>query len=459
MMNWRKPIVLGLLRATGSGIPAYFKQITAMKSWSREQLLAYQEERLVELLQYAARHVPYYKRILPESGVIDANGEVHLEHFSTIPFLTKDILREQADELLSDEAASLKTYSNHSGGSTGEPTSFVQTAEYSDWNIATKMFYTWNLGKDIGEREMKIWGSDRDILEGSIGWKAKAQNWLYNRSFQSAFTLPEKRLEEIAYALQRFQPKLVWGYVDRIHEVAQYIQYHQIAIPSPVAVICAAGTLYEHMKEDIESAFGAPAINQYGGREAGDMACEGIEQNGLHVFHHTHYMETVNDAMEPVFGEDGEIVLTTLRNKAMPLIRYRVGDRGTLSIASNAAWDTHTFTAITGRTMQMIYNRQGDAISPIFFIHIIGVTYNTGSTKKFQIQQDTLDAIDIRIQLEAGAGARMEPSQERDIIAAIRKVMDPDTTIRFHYVDDIPKTKSGKFLFVIGKTREELFPS
>ena len=169
-LNWRKPIILAALHLSGSKIPLILKEIDRVSLMSREEIIKYQEEMLKLLLLHAYQKVPYYHRILPESGVI-SDGDIHLENFSKIPLLTKDIIRKEGKNLYSSDYLHRKPYENTSGGSTGEPVRFIQDKEYDEWNIATKIHFNRVLGKQIGDREIKFWGSERDIIEGTIGIK------------------------------------------------------------------------------------------------------------------------------------------------------------------------------------------------------------------------------------------------------------------------------------------------
>ena len=87
-----------------------------------------------------------------------------------------------------------------------------------------------------------------------------------------------------------------------------------------------AGTLFEPIRQTIESVFQAPVFNRYGSREVGDIACECEAHSGLHVALPTQFVEILRpDGTAAGPGEIGEIVVTSLTNFAMPLIRYRIG--------------------------------------------------------------------------------------------------------------------------------------
>jgi len=157
MFNWRKPIIFALFYLSGSKIPQNLKEIRRVDNLPIEEQKAYQKKKLEKLLSYAWENVPYYKKVLEEAGVIK-NREVYLENFEKIPFLTKEIIRRERENLYSRDHKKRGSYKNTSGGSTGEPVEFLQDKEYNDWNIANKIYIKRKGGQDIGEREIRLWG-------------------------------------------------------------------------------------------------------------------------------------------------------------------------------------------------------------------------------------------------------------------------------------------------------------
>jgi phenylacetate-CoA ligase len=149
MINWRKPMISLLSLLQGSKRMKYYNEIIRYSRMTENELKKLQEDKLKKLLLHAHDHVRYYKEVLSESGVV-RNGKVDLKNFERIPILTKDILKSRFDDLLSDDHEQRKSFENHSGGSTGEPTKFIQDREYDDWNIANKMYYQYVGGKVPG---------------------------------------------------------------------------------------------------------------------------------------------------------------------------------------------------------------------------------------------------------------------------------------------------------------------
>ena len=81
---------------------------------------------------------------------------------------------------------------NTSGGSTGEPVKFIQDRDYSNWNIANKLFYKTMGDQKIGDKEMRLWGSERDLLQGRDSFPIRIQNFFFNRTDLNSFRMSEK---------------------------------------------------------------------------------------------------------------------------------------------------------------------------------------------------------------------------------------------------------------------------
>ncbi len=440
-MNWRKPVILGLLKLTGSKTPETLEYIESIESKSKEQIKAIQKEKLINLLLHAYKNVPYYNKVLYESGVVIDN-KINLDIFSRIPILTKDIISENFEDLKSKDLNKRKWYINTSGGSTGVPVKFVQDKEYWDKNVANKIYYAAKSGKSIGEKEIKIWGSEKDFLEGTIGFKAKAKNFVYNRLFLNSFDLSEKNIIHIIDNINDFKPKLIWGYVDSLLILSEYIMDNNVKIQNPEIVFSAAGTLTEDIRNKIKKSFGGKIINIYGSREMGDMAFECIRCGNLHVLDHSHYLEVIKENDSDEFGK---VIVTSLNNYSMPMIRYDMGDSasGFLDGDSICGLGFTTLKDIIGRETSIFITKEGKKVPPEYFIHMIGVVYNNGFIKKFQVIQNDYESINIKIVLKG----QKDSGRLNDIINSIKLIMGESCKVDVDFVDEIKPEKSGKFLF------------
>jgi len=439
-MNWRKPVILGLLKFTGSGIPETLELIKSMEYRNKEEIKAIQQDKLKKLLLHAHKNVPYYNKILQKScAVID--NKVNLENFSKIPILTKDIIRENFEDLKSKDLDKRKWYINTSGGSTGVPVKFVQDKEYWDKNIVNKIYYALRSDKNLGEKEIKIWGSEKDFLEGTIGFKANAMNFLYNRLFLNSFDLSEKNIKLIIYNINSFKPKLIWGYVDSLLILSEYIIDNNIHLQKPEIIFSAAGTLNNDIRIKIQKAFGGRVINIYGSREMGDMAFE-CRRGVLHILNHSHYLEVIKENKTDEFGK---IIVTSLNNYSMPMIRYDIGDlsSGFLDGECSCGLGFTMLKDIVGRETSIFITKGGKKVPPEYFIHMIGVVYNNGFIKKFQVIQKDYELINLKIILNG----QKDLERLEDIIKSIKLIMGEFCKVDIDFVDEIKPEKSGKFLY------------
>jgi phenylacetate-CoA ligase len=444
MIQWRRPVIHAALRLTRSDVPQNLRTIRRLQRSDRETVERYRVEKLKRLLKHASQTVPYYNEVLGKTGVVDG-GEVHLEHFTEIPLLTKERLRDSGERLVSRDPGS-DPYTNTSGGTTGEPVAFVQDQHYWGWNVANKIFYQELAGKPLGGREVKLWGSERDILDGRETLRARLKNFLYNRRLLNTFRMSEADMREYVETINSFQPHTIWAYVESIHQIAQFVQREGFDAYAPNGIVTTAGTLHEPVRETIESAFDTTVYNQYGSREVGDMACECNEQDGLHVFAQTHYLEVVDEDGRPVDpGQDGRIVVTNLTNYSMPLVRYEIGDRGTKATGScRCSSPFPRLQSVNGRVTDHFVSSDGDLIHGEYFTHLF---YDRPWVRKFQARQ--LDPESVLIRVVPSPTETIPRKDIDEITDAIEVVMGEETDVRIEFVDEITETSSGKFRYII----------
>ncbi len=441
-----KNILLNLgLKLSGKNI---FPEFYALKSFefnTLEENFKNQEKKLREILLHAWKYVPYYTKILNEKRVV-IDGKVNLDNFSKIPVLSKDIIRNNFEDLKSKDPDynSRKPYLNTSGGSTGEPIKFIQDKNVWTSIMANKwLFYSFVVKYPC--RMVKLWGSERDILRGGYGFKAKIQNFVSRRMMLNSFRMSGTDIAKYVWKINKYKPEIIEAYVQSIYELSQFIRKNNLEVYSPRGIMTSAGTLYPEMKKNIEEVFRAEVFNRYGSREVGDIACSCSQNEGLHlnIFHH--YFEILNDKLEPCKpGELGRVYVTTLNNFSMPLIRYDIGD---IAISSekqecSCGRGLPLITAIKGRDVNLFKTKNGELIDGEYFTHLF---YMKDWVKKFQIVQKSYDLIVCKIILN-------KEKNERDIEninKSIKLVMDEHCIIKWEFVQKIESNVNGKYLYTI----------
>ncbi|MEQ9714173.1 MAG: phenylacetate--CoA ligase family protein [Candidatus Asgardarchaeia archaeon] len=410
---------------------------------SYDDLINFQNNYLTRLLLHAYHNVPYYSKILREYDVTDGKT-VNLENFTKIPPLTKDDIRNNFNLLLSKDYTSRDWYYNSSGGSTGEPVRFVQDKEYKRWAKATNYYYYYDiLGVDeISSKKALIWGSEKEILELTGSFQGKIINWLTNSIMLNAFKMTEKDLHQFVTTINKFKPDIIRAYATALYELARFVEKKRLSIHSPKIIVSTAEMLTDFMREKIESVFGTKVFNFYGSRESSAIAGECLHQE-MHIFSFNQYVEVVNfnDPSIKQINSVGKILITTLHNYSMPLIRYEIGDTGILSSEKGICGHyLPVLKKITGRITDNFIRKDGTIIHGEYFTHLF---YFKDWVKKFQVVQEDFDKIRILI---VPKGVPIE-KEKNEIEKGIKKVMGPECRIIWDIVDDIPVPPSGKHIF------------
>lgn len=164
MLNWRKYIILFLLKISWQKSYDYFKEIKNTDKLSNKEKRNLKNEKLKKILIYSYKNITYYKNILEKYELVNEKLEVNLENFKNLPITNKEILRKEFDNLQDKSKNNRKTFENTSWWSTWEPVKFIQDNVLQDWKVATKFYFMTFLNKDIWEKELRLWWSERDLL-------------------------------------------------------------------------------------------------------------------------------------------------------------------------------------------------------------------------------------------------------------------------------------------------------
>lgn len=402
-----------------------------------------QKALLFNTLDYSIINVPHYKDISKKTEMKISKDDI-FEDFKKFPILNKKILRNQFDNLKSKTFKD-KCFKNTSGGSTGEPVIFLQDTSYNEKGKAAKIFFDEWAGRNDGEKKITLWGSERDILEGSQGINGLINTNLLNIILLNSFRMSEIDMKKYVKTINKVKPKIIEAYVQSIYELSKFIFNNDFQIYSPKGILTSAGTLYPDQKKLIEDVFNTKVYNRYGSREVGDMACSCEKDEGLHLNIFNHYIEILNDKLEPCKpGEIGQIYVTTLNNYVMPLIRYQIGDLAVPveNEQCSCGRGLPLIKKVVGRDVNMFKTKDGTLIDGEYFTHLI---YFKQWIQKFQFVQKQFDLIKLHVVLND----EKSESDMKEIVDKIKIVMGQDCKVVFEFVDDIEPLKSGKYLYTI----------
>jgi phenylacetate-CoA ligase len=260
--------------------------------------------------------------------------------------------------------------------------------------------------------------------------------WLTNSVRLNGALLTESVMEDRVKRINSFQPDAVEGIADTLYELSRFMVARGLKVHRPKVVVSYDMVLSDHMREEIEEAFGCKVHDHYGAVEAGMMAGE-CGSGSMHVF-------SFDSKVEVLPGGDGgagEIVVTPLHNFAMPLIRYRIGDEaqpGGFRCGCGSALPT--MGKITGRTMDYFVRKDGGLVHGAYFISFLR---EVKEITAFQVVQEDYERIRILVRAEG-----LSDAWRRSFETEVRLLMGPDCKIKWEFVDEIPNTPVGKRLYV-----------
>lgn len=405
--------------------------------YTPQEVERYQLLQLNRLLEFAYQHSEYYRELFDKEKLKPCDIRTRSD-IKLIPVLTKGDLLERAKSLESGRPiVSRKT----TGGSTGQPVTVLKNpGALARERAATWRGYEW-AGVGVGYRQARLWGVP-------IRQKSRISSYIVdliaNRRRFSAFNLTDEKLEEYCEQLRRFRPAYLYGYVSMIAELAAYVRRRGcIPLPGLRSVITTSEVLTQENRALIEEAFGCRVFNEYGCGEVGSIAHE-CEHGSMHLMSDNLIVE-IDSSREWQDGV-GEIIVTDLHNYAMPLIRYKVGDLGTMCAEQcTCGRGLHRIEKVHGRAYDFIIDPQGVRHHPELILYIVEDMKRRGAgIAQFQAVQTDYDQIDMTI-VPASSYSR---DAESHIAAKVHTNIHPAINVRFLYGSHIDREPSGKLRVV-----------
>ena len=268
----------------------------------------------------------------------------------------------------------------------------------------------------------------------------------------NAYNLSAQTMTQYIDVIRRARPQLLRVFTQSGAELARHM-LSSGEDPLPVdAVTCSGAMLLDRYRKDMTAAFGAEVYDSYGSREVGPMAAEREPASGLLVSPATHRLEIIRaDGVPAAPGEEGEIHVTLLSNRVMPLIRYRIGDRGAWAedqLRDNEpAWPR--IGCLVGRTMEHVVAADGTLRNSQLMSELV---MHVDWIRRFQWVQETRERIELRAEPHDGHPVSGEAERlEADLAAQIRRIIGPECRLEITLSDRIEPSPSGKYHYVICK--------
>jgi len=409
-----------------------------------------QFSRLREVLASAREHTPYWREVMDAAGV-RADDVRGIDDLRALPLLTKDTVRTRREDMVwRGDGKRLALV--HTSGSTNEALAFYTNSNReAHINAARMRGHEW-IGVRRGDREMYFWGSPVELSKQD---RVKHfRDWLINDGLTNGFEIRPESVPQFFEYWKRWRPRCIFGYPCSFSLMATFARQQGIDLTElagrGLKVICTTSELLTDVdRELIGKAFGVPVYDSYGLREAGLIGHE-CDRHTMHSMDEQVLLETVDpETLEPTDGE-GELVVTNIVSKVMPMIRYRTGDIVTLSQAACPCGRTLGGVKVSGgRAADFVVTSDGKWVAAYFIIYICR---SVPGIVKFQLTQKERGRMTVRLVTD---GEFPADGCER-VRRAVQQRLVSDDEIAVEQVDDIQPAPSGKYRPVVGELAARL---
>jgi len=242
--------------------------------------------------------------------------------------------------------------------------------------------------------------------------------------------------------LKRKHPQYLISFPSNLVTLADYCLEHNITFAGLKGVRTVGETLRPEYRRLIESAWGAKVTDIYTCEEAGYLAIQCPHGDHYHVQSENVILEVLNEKNEPcAVGEPGRIIVTSLHNYAMPLIRYDVGDAGVLGERCACGRGLPVLKEIHGRQRSLLKLADGSKRFPYLGEHGQILKVSGIKPAKVQVVQESLDTLVIKLV----SSEKVSREQAGAIETLYAGLLGAEFNYTVRQVDDIPKGNRGKY--------------
>lgn len=417
---------------------AFFNNLIESQWFDDSKIRNNQLSKLHDLLFNACTTVKYYRS---NNYCLDlnTNKKDSFDALNSFPILEKETVRTNWHDFISSKYNHIKLIKLNTSGTTGK--SLKVYLDYSSRRASycfTSRYHMWaglsgSNNATFGGRVIVPPGQRTDIF-----WRYNAamNNYLF-----SSYHMSDKYLPLYVKKLNAINPQYIEAYPSAVYVLAKFIDENNLKCVSPKAVLTSGETLYDYQRELIERVFACQIFDQYGCTEQ-SLFISQCEKGTYHVHPEYGIVEILDDVGSPVGpGVAGRVVCTSFMNKAMPLIRYDIGDtaewgEGVCECGRNFP----IINKICGRQDDYIVTPDGQMVGrldPVF--------KGIDSVKLAQIVQKKLNLVVLRLV----PGKTFNLGDKTKIVKELKSRLGESVEVLVEIVEDIPKTKNGKIKSVI----------
>jgi phenylacetate-CoA ligase len=418
-------------------------QIEATQWLPAEEIRRRQLLRVGTLMRLVGEHSAYYARVFAEAG-LDLEAPLTETSFCRVPVLRRRDVQTAGMELACQSLLPSQGQLSWTAtsGSTGEPIRILGTAD-------TRFFFTLLAMRDHAWHERDLQGFLAAIR--ATGGAAPAPQGkrvpTWGGGYQGLFESGPSALLDLdaeitvqARWLEELDPVYLTSFPTNLAALFDHTVRHGLRLPRLRSVRTVGELVSPELRRACREVWGLPIVDAYTTQELGYVALQCPLHEHLHVQSENVLLEVLDDAGDPCPpGVVGRLVVTTLHNLAMPLIRYDLGDLGELGPPCDCGRGLPVLARVLGRTRNLVTLPSGEKRWPLLGFPAFREV--APAVRQFQIIQESLTQITARFTVDAPLSGEEEARLCEVLRGALRHPFD----VRFEYPAVLPREKSGKY--------------
>jgi phenylacetate-CoA ligase len=417
--------------------------VRRLQAWEKLDAHAFEQltrTLLLDALRYAREQVPLYS----SSAWQEAFSHSNPESLSSWPVLERKMLITHRTQLLARRFTP-GIFCRNSSGSTGETVRVALNPHAGGWSWAQEYRSMYWFGIPPGSRTLLLWGGGHPVLD-----------WVRNCKVFVTKNLTFEGLESAAQYLLKKRPVLCMGLPSAITQLARHVRAHHPEAPAQLVPFVKLGgeQVYPFQREEIARHLGATVFESYGSTEMGPIAHE-CPAGSRHIMADHVHLEIFNGDEPAPLGEFGDIVVTSLFNRAMPLIRCRIGDRGRLSPEPCPCGLAHpVLSELVGRAADLFVTADGRLVHGSELgrrLQLFLSKAPLGSGGQVLFQQ--VDPARWKVLVESAEG--FDETLAAQLCDIVRTTFGQACLVDIERVSLVPREKSGKYRYY----RREILPA
>lgn len=353
-----------------------------------------------------------------------------------IPVINKKDFKNSRYDFLSKSVQKNDLYKGKTSGSSGKPFIFWKD-KYSHAITWASIWRSYNnLGIKVTDFQARFYAIS---LNDKNYWKERLKDWISNRYRFVIHDLSSGKLDSFLKKFENKRFTWVYGYSNSILEFSKYLYSSNIILkdicPTLKCCVVTAEMCNYETKSFISRQLGIPVYNEYGLSEFGIIAIDDTSCNWEISRDHL-YIEILDNKGVPVrAGEQGNIVVTDLFNKAMPLIRYNTGDIGIVNSENTK------LLSVIGRENDFLITKSGRKVPGFTFYYIIKDLLDLyPNILEYNIVQDNLDCLMFNFVVSS----RPSNSLQQELSGLVQNYLGEKIKVSFNLVNRIDRSISGK---------------